>query len=507
MIARFSLMLGLAGAVLGVQPGRAAANAQEAHQTQAIAAPLRTFQHEHRGHFGGSDIRFTSVVEEYLVPDADSPGASVVVTSYVARVKPGNIPRPVIFAFNGGPGSASIWLHLGYLGPQRIDFDDVDKPRTIPPFRLIPNEDSPLDVADIVLIDPPGTGYSRVLPGGKTEQFYGVKQDASAMANVIQQWIGRHNRTNSPKYLLSESYGTIRAAVMSEVLAGGPTSSGSMDGITLNGVILLGQAMDATRIGASDDRAIIEVLPSLAATACYFRKVQQGCTPEGQVAAARLFIQNDYLAALHAGSALPVDERKRISTKLSAIIGIPAAAIEAYDLRISAQAFARQLLATERRRLGMYDARFTSPLAGGGGDPVADDAAMGQYTPGFVAAWNDYARSELGVTIKTQYEAIAFKSVNARWDFGFGPGVPVGRNYAANLAVAMNRNPGLRAMIGTGYFDLVTPLESADYTVRHAGMPLDRVSFRAYPAGHMPYLGKDARESLARDIRAFVTTR
>lgn len=469
------------------------------------AAQPRSFATSHSGTFGGTRLRYNAVVQEHFITDAaGNRAASIFTTSYIRTDGPKGGARPVIFAFNGGPGSASLWLHMGFLGPQRVDFDDAVKPNTTPPFRATANADSPLDVADIVLIDPPGTGFSRVLPDGKPEQFYGVDQDARATIEVMHQWIRAHGRWNAPKYLVSESYGTVRAAVVAKLAAGGPMETGGMDGLTLNGIILLGQAMDMSSGSGGGDHAVVTALPTLAATACYFGKVAEGCTAEDQAEAARRFINARYLTALYAGSALAAGEREAVAERLSQLLGLPAPAILGNDLRISPGAFARMLLSGEKRQIGLYDARFTLPLAPNGNDPVADDPAMGQYVPGFVAAWNDYAREHLNVALDMTYEPIAFRSVNARWDYGYGPGVPVLRNFATDLAVAMRRNPQLRLLVGTGYYDLVTTLGAAEYTVRHAGIPLEAVTFREYESGHMPYLGDASRRKLAADVRAFV---
>jgi carboxypeptidase C (cathepsin A) len=495
-IERAAALLALWVAAMGGGPIMAAEVKDSA--APAAVAP-RIFQTNGEGAFGGVRMRYSAALEEFLLP-----GASVFATSYIRSDAKDGTARPVIFAFNGGPGSASIWLHMGLLGPRRIDFDDPAAPKTVAPFATVANPDSPLDVADIVLIDPPGTGYSRILPGGKPEQFYGVQQDAQAMADVVRQWLRRHGRTNSPKYLLSESYGTIRAAVMARLLAGGPTQTGAMDGVSLNGVILLGQALDMARGAEGDDRGYLAVLPSLAATACHFHKVAAGCTPEGQIEAARRFIETRYLPALYAGSRLPADRKADVAREMAALIGLSEKDIVASDLRISGTAFAKLLLADRGQRIGLYDARFVLPSQGAGNDPVADDPAMGQYVPGFIAAWNDYAINRLKVSLDAPYQAIAFRDVNGRWDYGFGSGVPYGTNFAVDLAVAMSRNPGMRLMVGTGYYDLVTPLGSAEYTLTHVGVPLAGTTFNTYPSGHMLYLGADARTALVRDIRAFV---
>ena len=499
----------IAASLLAAQsliPATHAAAGKTASGEQAEGAQPRRFTTSHSGVFGGQKVRYAAVVQEHFVTDAAGKRtASIFSTSYIRTdVKQGET-RPVIFAFNGGPGSSSIWLHMGFLGPQRVDFDDAEKPATTPPFHTLPNPDSPLDVADIVLIDPPGTGFSRVLPDGKPEQFYGVEQDARVTIEVMRQWLRAHGRWNAPRYLVSESYGTVRAAAVAKLAAGGPMETGGMDGLTLNGIILLGQAMDMS--GGASDISVANALPSLAATACYFGKVAEGCTAKTQAEAARRFIAERYLTALYAGAALPEAEREAVAERLSALLGLPKGAVLANNLRLSPGAFARMLLAGENRQAGLYDARFTLPLAPNGNDPVADDPAMGQYVPGFVAAWSRYARETLKVTLDMTYEPIAFRSVNARWDCGFGPGVPVGRNYATDLAVAMRRNPSLRLLVGTGYYDLVTTLGAAEYTVRHAGIPLEAVTFREYESGHMPYLGAASRAELAADVRAFVQGR
>lgn len=473
--------------------------------TQPLPEPRR-FETNHKGVFGGQQVRYRAIVAENFIADGSAKRtASVFTTSYIRTDVAKGAARPVMFVFNGGPGSASIWLHMGFVGPRRVDFTDVVNPETVPPFKTVDNADSPLDVADIVLIDPPGTGFSRILPDGKPDQFYGTAQDAKLTAELIQRWTREHDRWNAPKYLLSESYGTIRSAVVARLLAGGPTETGAMDAVTLNGVILLGQAMDISGSAGGDGR-YVNLLPSLAATACYHGKVAAGCTAAAQAAEAKKFGAEVYLKALFAGSALPAAEREGIVSRLAALTGLSADLIRSNDLKISASTFARGLLAAQGKELGIYDSRYTLPLTASGNDPVADDPAMGQYVPAFVATYNLHARNDLGVKINDTYEPIAFRTVNAQWDYGRGAGGGAERNYASDLAIAMRRNPQLRLMIGTGYYDLLTTLGAAEYTVTHADIPLDRTQMHAYPSGHMPYLGDEARSMLVRDVRAFVTT-
>ncbi|HET6564865.1 MAG TPA: hypothetical protein VFG52_05585, partial [Xanthomonadales bacterium] len=395
-----------------------------------------------------------------------------------------------------------LWLQMGLMGPRRVDFKDDVNPPTVPPYQLTDNAESPLDVADVVIFDPPGTGFSRVLPAGKPEEFYGTQQDAKVTLQFISDWIRRHNRFNSPRFLVGESYGTIRAAVVAKLMAGGPFGSGSMDAITLNGVILLGQAMG----GESGEASYANSLPSLAATAWYHGKADQhAATLEQHVEKARLFAANEYIQALYAGSRLDAGLKQQLAETMAGLTGLPAGMILSKDLRISTTDFANALLADSGQQVGKYDSRYVLPLASSGNDPVADDPAMGQYVPGFVAALNMHLRGDLGVEIEEDYLPIEFHKVNGRWDYGRGPGIHVPTNHADDLAVAMRRNPQLQLFVGTGYYDLVTTVGAAEYMAAHTDLPADRVVLENYASGHMPYLGEDTRKQIAADLRKFVT--
>jgi len=491
-------------ALLGFVASVTASAAESTATPTSQEAPHR-FETTHQGTFGGARIRYRAVVEEHFIKDeAGQRAASVYTTSYLrSDIKADAPPRPVIFAFNGGPGSSSVWLHLGLLGPYRAEAGEPSKPNTVAPFRYVENPDSPLDVADIVLMDPPNTGYSRILPGGKPEQFLSTDADARMTVDLMRDWLKDNGRLNSPRYIISESYGTVRAAVVAKMLAGGPMVTGRMEGIALNGVVLLGQAMDMSN--DSSDRPALTALPTLAAAACFHHKAPAGCTAAGQADAARKLARESLLPALYDGYRLDPTNRAQLATQIAALIGVDQQAVLDANLRMSPGDFAQQLLKKDGRRIGMYDARYTLPLAGAGQDPVADDPAMAQYVPAYVGAWSDYSRKELGINLSLQYEAIAFSDVNFRWDYGSGVGVPSGKNFAQDLAVAANHNPALRVMVGAGYYDLVTTIGTAEYTLAHSGIPADRTEFHYYESGHMPYLGAATRAEVARDLRRFVT--
>jgi carboxypeptidase C (cathepsin A) len=485
------------------------ASAQEAAApAPAEAAPQRApyhFESKGQARINGETVKYRAVVDETFI---ENPGgqktASVITTSYFRDGMKNAAERPVLFVFNGGPGSAGLWLQMGLMSPRRIDFADDVNPPTVPPYQLTDNAESPLDVADIVIFDPPGTGFSRVLPAGKAEDFYGTQQDAKVTLQFIQGWIRRHNRFNSPRYLVGESYGTIRAAVVAKLMAGGPFGSGSMDAITLNGVILLGQAMN---MGAGEsESSFANTLPSLAATAWYHGKVDQNAaTLEQHVDKARQFATGEYLQALYAGSRLDAARKQQLAETLSALTGLSAGMIASNNLRISTTVFANALLADSGQQVGKYDSRFVLPLSSSGNDPVADDPAMGQYVPGFVAALNLHVRNEIGAVIAEDYLPIEFHKVNGRWDYGRGPGIQVPANHADDLAVAMRRNPGLRLFVGTGYYDLVTTVGAAEYMAAHTDLPADRVTLKNYASGHMPYLGEETRKQISADLRSFIS--
>lgn len=498
-----AIVMGMALCMIGVAPLAAQPSADPAAETTADdqSLPARSFESSGQAQIGGERVHYRALVEETFVVDgAGQRTASLISTSYL-RQDAGKKVRPVVFVFNGGPGSAGLWLQMGLVGPRRVDFDDDVHPPTVPPFRLADNAESILNLADVVIFDPPGTGYSRVLAAGKPDDFFGTQQDAKMAVNFIRDWVQRHDRWNSPRFLLGESYGTIRAAVVAKLATGGPFGSGSMDAITLNGVILLGQAMNS----GSDEIAFATDLPSFAATAWYHGKVDRADrTLEQHVMDASQFAAGEYIQALFAGSRLGLEQKQQLADHIARLIGLPVALVMENNLRVSATVFANSLLAAQGQQVGKYDARFALPLASSGNDPVADDPAMGQYVPAFVAALNMHLRDEVGVDIEESYLPIEFHKVNGRWDYGSGSGIYVPVDHAEDLAIAMRRNPSLQLFVGTGYYDLVTTAGSAEYTIAHADFPADRVTLRNYESGHMPYLGSKSREALARDLRQFI---
>lgn len=448
----------------------------------------------------GKRLNYTVEVYEHVHRNAaGEPQATSSTFTYLLDGVADPSSRPVLFAFNGGPGSSSVWQHLGIYGPRRVKLDDPVKPPVTPPFALEDNPHTILDIADIVMIDPVGTGYSRLLKPDAAKDFYGVSQDAVAVGLLIEDWLTRHNRWNSPKFLGGESYGTTRSAVLAHNLMGGPLSPmGRMTAITLNGVIILGPAM------GTENRPPAGVinLPSATAAAWHFKRAGQGKTLEAFQAEVQAFIRDDYAPALAAGEIAP-ERRAAVAAKLAQLTGLTQDLIEKNNLQVSLETVRANLLKDQGIQIGSYDARYTLPINDrvGPPDPVVDEPAMGQYTPAFIHAFQLYM-NELGLEVRRPYDAIAWDGVNFRWNntpTGRGPKTPL-----QSIVSAMNRNEKLSVLIGAGWYDFVTTVGGADEIARAIGFGPERVVVKKYTSGHMPYLGEESATQLEADIRAFI---
>lgn len=482
-----------------------AAPASGAHHQEEPPAP-RQFVTHHRARIAGKELAYTAIAGDTHLTNLAGDWVGDLFSFTYLNDDSTQRNRPVLFVFNGGPGSSSVWLHLGIMGPRRVVLTPTINPSVVPPFGLEDNPNCPLDVADVVFIDPIGTGFSHLAGKGTAADFYGVDADANMTAQFIERWLTRHGRWNSPKFLMGESYGSMRAAVLPGALMGGPTTAaGIMRGITVNGVILLGTTLTGHNGQPSAaDRARQEALklPSLAATAWYHRPATR---PAQTLAAwhdeAAQFAEQEYLPGLlraDRGQLTPA-ERTRLLGKLTHYTGLPTTAFSA-KLRLSQQAFARQLLAKEKLTVGMYDSRYTLPTRNAGSDPVADDPAMGQYVPGFMGAFHGYLLS-LGVHLEQPYGAIVWQGLNTSWNWDRPRATS--QNTATELATAMRNNSKLRVLVAAGYYDLVTTAAAARSEMEQAHPPADRVTYRTYASGHMLYLGETA-EAFAQDVRALI---
>jgi len=455
----------------------------------------------HSGVFGGQRIRYSATIGETILAAEDgTQKAAVVTTAYVKEPRDPN--RPVTFLFNGGPGSGSVWLQMGAFGPKRVAIPPDARDDGAPPYPIVDNPDSLLDVTDLVFIDPPGTGFSYLI--GKTEpkEFYGVTADAKAVAEVIRRWLGDNGRWNSPKFLGGESYGTTRsAAVVNEL------ESDTYNDVALNGIILISTVLDfaAGADTPGNELSYITNLPSMAATALYHGKVS-GPPVEQFVEEARQFAIGPYAAALLKGQKISPEERASIRRELSRFTGLSETYLEQADLRVTPDRFYKELLRDRGLTVGRLDSRYTGRDYDNAGERVDNDPSFYGIDAGYTAAINAWSRGPLGFKTDREYQSIG--NVGKDWDWRIG-----GRdtnaylNVAPYIGTALRENSGLRVFVAQGYYDFATPFFAAEYALSRTGIPQDRVEFHYYDAGHMMYVRDEDRVKLSRDVRNFIRSR
>ncbi|MGI5951328.1 MAG: S10 family peptidase [Brooklawnia sp.] len=394
--------------------------------------------------------------------------------------------RPITFCFNGGPGSASIWLHMGLLGPRIIDMGEVDE-LARPPYRLVDNPHTLLRATDLVIIDAMSTGYSRVSKGRKATEWHGWKADVEQFTEFIRLWCTRHNRWMSPKFIIGESYGTVRGVSVAQKLQ-------DDHGLYLNGILLLSSVLD---FGSQDfdnprwDESAIHFLPSYAAIAWYHGR-HPGRTLDEVRAEAEEFADGRYRLALARGRRLDAEERSEVAQTLARLTGLSQRYVELSRLRIEHERFCAELLRDEGLVVGRIDGRFTGPAARGteevmNTDP-SGDLTMGAYT----AALHHYLRTELGSKEEANYQVAA--ELWKDWNYKEFQGRPV---YVADkLERVMRANPDLQVRVEYGYYDLATPYFAAQDTIDHLQLPdeaFDRITGSWFETGHMPYLHGESR--------------
>lgn len=468
--------------------------------------PYRSISH-HQLTVGDQEISYDAIAgETYLRDSAGNAIGSIFSFTYL-RNDVANRDRPVLFIFNGGPGSASLWLHLGALGPKKVELDEEVNPSNIPPFLLSDNKNSPLDIADLVFIDPIGTGFSRPLNGTDPKIFWGVDEDADAIAQFIELWLTEYGRWNSPKFVLGESYGSTRAAVLSRFLMGGPFPPGILRGISLNGIVMVGTQLENPASTKTPEQVLQQNalrIPGIAVTAAYHKLVPVQGNIENHFRQALRFSKTRYLSALQklAQEKLSAEEKTGILQEIKRLTGLSASQI-GEDLVITEKEYAKIALQQQGLEIGIYDSRYTLPLTNSGQNPVADDPAMTRYGPGFVAAFHELLGSHLNVKLNRSYRSIRWKDLLPHWNWGRGfTPLPI-QNSAQELAWAMRRNPDLRVMVASGYFDLATTPAAAFDQIESGGVPAERVTFKEYPSGHMVYLG-GTEQAFAEDLRQFL---
>jgi carboxypeptidase C (cathepsin A) len=422
------------------------------------------------------------------------PKAEMFVTSYVLDGEDSR--RPVTFAFNGGPGSSSVWLHLGLFGPRRVVMGDVGA-LVPPPYAMADNAETLLTSSDLVFIDPVSTGYSRAVEGGKPGEYHGFSGDIESVGELIRLWTSRHKRWMSPKLLAGESYGTLRAAALADHLQ-------SRYGMYLNGIMLISSVLDLGSIGLHepDDRAHVNFLPTYAAVAHYHGKHGRRSL-QSVLAEAEAYAERDYPWVLSRGSRLTSAQRQEAAETIARLTGLGVDYVLRADLRLEHTRYFTELLRDQGKVVGRLDSRFTGPWASGIAEQLEADPSHDAITGPYAAALNHYVRDELGYENDLHYEQIA-SSVHP-WSYKDFEGKAV--DVTPRLARAMRANPHLLVHVAYGYHDGATPYYAAQDVLAHLAIPPERhanIEHAYYEAGHMMYVHEPSRRRQSADLADFV---
>jgi len=476
------------------------------HETTKPAEPVDdVVSTKHQLQVGKQTLRYTAttgrvVLRDEVYEDGTFTGpkakAEISLTSYTLDDAPEG--RPVTFAFNGGPGSSSIWLHLGLLGPRRVVMGDAGA-LLPPPYQIADNPQSLLAVSDLVFIDPVSTGYSRVVEGTKPEPFHGYQGDIESVAELIRIWTSRHKRWMSPKFVAGESYGTLRGAALVERLQ-------TRYGMYVNGLILISSVLDLSSLdfeNQRNDRAHALYLPTYAAIAHFHgragRRSLRALLKEAEEYASR-----EYPWVLSRGDRLTERERAGAVRRIASLTGLSEEYVDRADLRIEHWRFFGELLRDRRLTVGRLDGRFTGPAASAIAENMDADPSMDAIIGPYAAAFNHYVRDELGYANDLPYEQMTSRVFP--WSFKDFEGRPV--DVTPQLERAMRQNPHLKVHVAYGYYDGATPHFAAEDVVAHLRLPEElraNIEHRYYEAGHMMYVHEPSRRRQSVDLADFVT--
>jgi carboxypeptidase C (cathepsin A) len=453
----------------------------------------------HQINVGGKLLHYTATAGR--MPIKDEAGSIDAEMFYVAYTLDGaDTPaRPVTFAFNGGPGSASIWLHMGALGPRKV----VMQPEgwmPAAPYRLEDNASTPLDRTDLVLVDAVGTGWSRPADTARGKKFWGVKGDIAGFGEFIRMYVTRNERWSSPLYLLGESYGTTRSAGISEYLQD--------RGMAFNGIILLSSILRFSTVETTvgNDEAYALTFPTYTMIAAYHKKLAPDLMQDLAKTRAEVekWVLTDYTAALQKGDGLSPQERSAVIDQIARYTGLSKADVDEANLRIDVRWFTHRLLADQKLRVGRLDGRYTGPDPKGYLDTPFYDPSSSASSPPFTSVFNDYVRRELNYKTDMPY-MVSSRDANQNWDWGKADeGFP---DTAPDLRAAMVKNPYLKVLVMEGFYDLATPYFASTYTMDHMDLgPQYRknISYATYDAGHMVYMRQPDLQKLKRDVVTFI---
>ena len=459
------------------------------------------FETEHGLDLGGRSLAYVAIAETtWLDDDKGEPEAEFFSVSYLAK-EGSAADRPITFAFNGGPGSSSVWLHMGMLGPKRVVVPSDGQAAGAPPYPVVDNPESLLLASDLVLVDPIGTGLSRVVGKGRNADHWGVDEDAKSVARFIRRFLSKHERWASPKYVLGESYGGIRGPLLVRELQGG------FDAVALNGLVLVSPALDMALVdGQENDAAYATVVPTYAATAWYHQALaERPADLDRFLDEVCAWVIDAYVPALFAGRDLSGERRDAIARDLSRYTGISEEYVRRANLEVSTDRFRRELLRDRGLVVGRLDTRYTGTEPDDVGEVPSGDPMSAGISGAYVAAFKSYLRKDLGVDVDREYVVMSgeagkgWKRPKEEW--------PAFQGYvdvAPALARGMADNPDLRVFVASGLYDIATTFFAAEHNVSRSTMDRSRVVLKRYPAGHMMYVHEPTFAELARDVREFV---
>ena len=458
-----------------------------------------TSKTEHEITVNGTRIPYTATAGTLVLKKEDGqPWASMFYVAYTRSDVQNMSKRPITFSFNGGPGSASIWLHMGALGPRRVDMGpEGEQPK--PPYHLADNQDTALEFTDLVFIDPVSTGFSRPAPGENPAQFHSFEGDLQSVAAFIRLYLVRSERWDSPKFLAGESYGTTRASALSQYLL-------NNDGIYLNGITLISSVLNFETISFNpgNDLPYALFLPSYTAAAWYHKKLPKDLQSdlEKAVGESRRFAANEYSVALMKGDKLTAAERAQVVKQMARLTGLSEEFVEESNLRISMQRFAKELLRKDGKTIGRYDSRLEGADLDSAGDRPEYDPSYASVQGAFTAVFNEYIRKDLKYETDLTYEALTGKV--QPWSYARFENRYL--DTAEMMRQAMTENPNLRVIIANGYYDLATPFFATEYTVNHIGLQpalSSHIGLTYCEAGHMLYTKKSCLDNLHKSMADF----
>ena len=477
-----------------------------AQEDGSEAAGKSRWETSHSIEMSGETVEYDAVVANTTLTDDDGePAGKLFYTAYFRTNGAPSGERPLIFAYNGGPGSASFWLHMGIMGPRRVVTPEVG-PQGAPPYPLEDNAYTLLDMADIVMVDPIGTGFSHPIGDTEGSYYWGIDEDARSLAQFVRRFLSEYDRWNSPRYLLGESYGTTRSAVLASHL--------QRANIDLNGIVLVSVVLQFNTIqfAPGDDIPYIVNLPSYAITARYLDRLPGGSPDnlEAFMAEVEAWSLNEYATALLAGTTVDPEKRARVIDQMHLYTGLSKDFIDKSNLRVTAPAFEAELLRDEGRIVGRLDARFTGPAGDVLGVRPSHDPQSSAISSAYTSAFNSYLRGDLGYDGDREYVPSG-ATRNWNWGrlrgggvFGRGGGTP---NVTPDLARAMKRNPDLKVLLVNGIYDLATPYFAAVWSIEQMGLPPElraNIERADFAAGHMMYVEESLLPQWREDVGGFI---